>query len=113
MDIDDFDGVLGTAAATIQLGGWFAWSIIHPGFPGVDAIRASWPTGGSYFDEGWWNTGGDGVRGRVGSNHRTLTTYFNALVAHGFALEALDEPPWPSPTGVPMPFFLVSRWRRC
>lgn len=111
MDIDDLDGAVRTAARTVRPGGWFAWSIIHPGFPGVADIKPSWP-GGGYFDEGWWNTGGPGVRGRVGSNHRTLSTYFNTLIAHGFALESMDEPRW-SPPGQdsPMPFFLVMRWR--
>ena len=113
MDVDDLDGAITTAATTVRPGGWFAWSIIHPGFPGVGEIQPSWPRGGSYFDEGWWNTGGAGVRGRVGSNHRTLSTYLNTLVVHGFALEATDEPRWsPTPQDPPMPFFLVTRWRR-
>jgi 2-polyprenyl-3-methyl-5-hydroxy-6-metoxy-1,4-benzoquinol methylase len=113
MDIDDLDGAVATAAATVRPGGWFAWSIIHPAFPGLDEIRPSWPTDGGYFDERWWNTGGDGVRGRVGSNHRTLSTYLNALTAAGFALDAADEPPWwPTTEGRPMPFFLVTRWHR-
>lgn len=114
MDIDDLDGALATATTTVRSGGWFAWSIIHhPAFPGIGDIGASWPTGGSYFDEGWWNTGGDGVRGRVGSNHRTLSTYFNALTKHGFTLEETDEPRWRRSGADPaMPFFLVTRWRR-
>jgi 2-polyprenyl-3-methyl-5-hydroxy-6-metoxy-1,4-benzoquinol methylase len=112
MDIDDLRGALATAAATVRAGGWFAWSIIHPAFPGIGEIRPSWPGDGSYFDERWWNTGGAGVRGRVGSNHRTLSTYLNASIAAGFALEAVEEPPWTSPTGAPMPFFFVSRWQR-
>jgi SAM-dependent methyltransferase len=112
MDIDDLAGAVATAAATVRRGGWFAWSIIHPGFPGVGDVRPSWPAGG-YFVEGWWNTGGPGVRGRVGVNHRTLSTYLNALVAAGFSLEATDEPRWsPGPGEPDMPFFLVTRWRR-
>jgi ubiquinone/menaquinone biosynthesis C-methylase UbiE len=112
MDIDDLHGTLTAAATVIRPGGWFAWSIIHPAFPGVNEVAPSWPTDTSYFDERWWNTGGTGVRGRVGSHHRTLSTYLNASIAAGFALDAVDEPPWPSPTGQPMPFFFVSRWRR-
>jgi hypothetical protein len=52
------------------------------------------------------------VRGRVGSNHRTLSTYLNALIVAGFVLEGVEEPPWLSRSGELMPFFLVSRWRR-
>jgi SAM-dependent methyltransferase len=112
MDIDNLDGAVATAAATVRPGGWFAWSIIHPGFPGVGEVRPSWPDGG-YFVEGWWNTGGPGVRGRVGVNHRTLATYLNTLAGNGFAFEAADEPPWsPAPGEPPLPFFLVTRWRR-
>jgi hypothetical protein len=113
MDIDDLDGAIATAATTLRTGGWFAWSIIHPCFPGIEEISPSWPTHRGYFDEGWWNTSGDGVRGRVGANHRPLSTYLNALLQHGFALEAVDEPRWTRRADdLPMPFFLVTRWRR-
>ena len=112
MDIDDLGGAVSTAAATLRPGGWFAWSIIHPAFPGIDEIRPSWPDEG-YFQEGWWNTGGDGVRGRVGSNHRTLSTYFNTMLNYGFVLESTAEPAWRLSASVPpMPFFLVTRWCR-
>ena len=114
MDIDALEGAVRTAATVLRPGGWFAWSIIHPLFPGIAQVRASWPTGGSYFDKGWWQTDGDGLRGRVGSSHRTLSTYLNVMVEHGFVLEAAEEPPWQlSPSDPPMPFFLVTRWRRC
>lgn len=113
MDIDDLDGALATVATTLGPGGWFAWSIIHPGFPGVGDIQPSWHPERGYFHEGWWNTGGNGVRGRVGSNHRTISTWFNALVTHGFALTDVDEPRWlPGPEEPPMPIFLVTRWQR-
>jgi 2-polyprenyl-3-methyl-5-hydroxy-6-metoxy-1,4-benzoquinol methylase len=112
MDVDDLAGAVATAATTVRRGGWFAWSVIHPAFPGIREIRPSWPPGG-YFEEGWWNTAGSGVRGRVGSNHRTLATYLNTVTAGGFTLEATDEPRWsPGPDDPPMPFFLVTRWRR-
>lgn len=113
MDIDDLPGAVRTAATTVRPGGWFAWSINHPAFPGIEHVRSNWPTGGSYFDEGLWFTDGTGVRGTVGANHRTLTTYFNTLTDAGFALERVDEPPWRLSADHPaLPFFLITRWRR-
>jgi ubiquinone/menaquinone biosynthesis C-methylase UbiE len=44
-----------------------------------------------YASEGPWNSGGDGMRGRMGAYHRKLSTYINDLIASGFALERLDE----------------------
>lgn len=113
MDIDNLAGAVRTAATTVRPGGWFAWSINHPAFPGIENVRSNWPTGGSYFDEGLWFTDGTGVRGTVGANHRTLLTYFNTLLDAGFALERVDEPPWQlSPDHPTLPFFLVTSWRK-
>jgi hypothetical protein len=44
-----------------------------------------------YATEGYWNSGGDGVRGRMGCHHRTISTCVNDLLASGFQLEALEE----------------------
>ncbi len=44
-----------------------------------------------YASEGLWDSGGDGMRGRMGAYHRKLSTYVNDLIASGFALERLDE----------------------
>ena len=113
MDIDDLDAAVARRRPrSCAPAAGSAWSIIHPCFPGVEHIRPSWPDRG-YFSEGRWNTGGDGVRGRVGSNHRTLATYLNTVVTHGFVLEAAGEPRWQLNETTPaMPFFLVTRWRR-
>jgi SAM-dependent methyltransferase len=113
MDIDDLAGVVRTAAATLKVGGWFAWSINHPAFPGIEQVRSNWPTNGSYFDEGLWFTDGSGVRGTVGANHRTLSTYFNTLIDAGFAVERVEEPPWQlTPDHPALPFFLITRWKK-
>jgi SAM-dependent methyltransferase len=113
MDIDDLTGAVRTAAKTVRPDGWFAWSINHPAFPGIEHVRSNWPTGGSYFDEGLWYTDGTGVRGNVGANHRTLTTYFTTLLDAGFALERIDEPPWQLSADHPaLPFFLITNWRK-
>jgi 2-polyprenyl-3-methyl-5-hydroxy-6-metoxy-1,4-benzoquinol methylase len=113
MDIDDLAGAVHTAATTVRPGGWFAWSINHPAFPGIEEVRSSWPTGGSYFDEGLWFTDGAGVRGHVGANHRTIGTYLNTCIDAGFVLERFVEPRWQlSPDHPAMPWFLITRWRR-
>jgi 2-polyprenyl-3-methyl-5-hydroxy-6-metoxy-1,4-benzoquinol methylase len=113
MDIDDLAGAVRTAATVLRPGGWFAWSITHPAFPGIDEVRSSWPMNGSYFDEVFWFTDGLGLRGRVGINHRTLSTYLNTVASSGFVLEETHEPRWRLSDDHPwMPFFLVTRWRR-
>jgi hypothetical protein len=45
-----------------------------------------------YVTEGFWQSGGEGVRGHMGAYHRTLSTIINDLLAAGFTLERLDEP---------------------
>jgi len=45
-----------------------------------------------YASEGFWQSGGTGVRGHMGAYHRTLSTLLNDLLAAGFHLEKLDEP---------------------
>jgi len=101
MDIDDLTGTVNAVARTVRSGGWFAISMVHPCFPGNEAGLSSWPPERSYFHEGWWTSphhNPDGARIRVGSSHRTLSTYLNTLIAAGFALERATEPPAPEPT---------------
>ena len=45
-----------------------------------------------YASEGFFDSCGDGVRGRMGSYHRMLSTYVNELIASGFAIERMEEP---------------------
>ena len=113
-DIDDLDGALETFRRVLDAAGMFVFSILHPCFPGVESLASSsWPPGG-YFQEGWWRADAaeSDLRRAVGSNHRTLSTYLNALRRHGFALEEFAEPPpsreWPVN---PVPMFLVGRCR--
>ena len=40
-------------------------------------------------------SGGEGVRGKVGAYHRTLSTYLNDLLAAEFRLEGVFEPTLP------------------
>src|SRR4051794_12350437 len=110
MDVDDLDAALATAAGVLNPGGWFSYSLLHPCFPGLwngaSEQLSSWPPAHGYASEGWWNTHGDGVRGRVGANHRMLSTYLNATLRAGFELEEFGEPP------AQVPRFLVVRCRR-
>ncbi len=109
MDIEDLAGAANAVARTVRPEGWFVMSIVHPCFPGNDAGLSSWPPDATYFDEGRWfspDHNPDGVRIRVGSLHRTMSTYLNTLIDAGFVIDRVVEPD----TGVPM--LLLIRCRR-
>jgi SAM-dependent methyltransferase len=101
MDIDDLEGTVRGVAAAVRPGGWFTISLVHPCFPGHELGLSSWPPEHSYFREGRWTSADhnpDGIRIRVGSSHRTVSTYLNTLLEAGFVLERVVEPPAPVPT---------------
>jgi 2-polyprenyl-3-methyl-5-hydroxy-6-metoxy-1,4-benzoquinol methylase len=101
MDIDDLKGTVEAVAATVRVDGWFAISMVHPCFPGNDEGLSSWPPDATYFREGRWTSSDHnpvGARIRVGSSHRTMSTYLNTLIDAGFALERVVEPEAPVPT---------------
>jgi len=118
-DIDDLDGALGLVERVLPSGGWFAFSILHPCFPGWPSAGApsSWPPGSGYFNEGLWFADNTGFRRTAGSNHRTLSTYLNTLNDHGLRVQAMTEPPAPSewlaaaPQADEVPVFLAVRCR--
>lgn len=111
-DIDDLDGFLATVARVLRAGGPFGFSLLHPCFPGLgDDVSGAWPPDGGYYEEGWWRSEGaaSDLRREVGSNHRMLSTYVNALWDHALIVEALAERVMP---GVAVPMFLAGRCRK-
>lgn len=118
-DIDHLDLALSTVARALRPSGVFVFSILHPCFPGRgNDAPSSWPTGSGYYSEGWWLANNSGFRGKIGANHRMLSTYLNELAAQGLRSEAFAEPQptaeWvdaiPSTDSVPV--YLVGRCRK-
>lgn len=97
MDIADYEAALRAARRALRPGGWFVLSLTHPCFQSPFA-RAVMDVDGPtrvvrrYLTEGYWRSDAEGVRSRLGSYHRTLSSYLNALLATGFTLERLSEP---------------------
>jgi len=93
-DIDNLDGALATVCRVLRPGGSFVFSMLHPCFPGAGPVSGSWPSNGRYHDEGFWTADGAAstLRRQVGANHRTLSTYVNALARHGLSLSHVREP---------------------
>lgn len=95
MDIEDLDGAISAIARVLRPGGWFVASMVHPCFPGDEDGLSSWPPEDGYSHEGHWTSADHnprGVRIRIGSYHRTLSTYVNTLTRHALRIQAFAEP---------------------
>jgi SAM-dependent methyltransferase len=105
MDVEDHRKLFSAVRRVLVVGGRFVFSLLHPCFEGRpfhvrDAPPYVLDDDGRpvafavrrYATEGFFDSGGVGVRGRMGSYHRKLSTYVNDLLAAGFVLERLEEP---------------------
>lgn len=124
MDIPDLDATLEAVHRVLKPGGWFAFVIGHPCFLAPEAATLTDAHGRTgrfvhdYLRDRFWRSHNpNGVR-RVGNYHRSLSTYLNALLAAGFALEQIDEPHAEpllveqQPVYANVPIFLAARLRR-
>ncbi|GHO59790.1 class I SAM-dependent methyltransferase [Ktedonobacter robiniae] len=98
MDIPDLAPTLHSVARILRPGGWFVFAILHPCFHTSQSGEMETPEGvvrtiGRYFVEGHWRSDTrPGPPGKVGSYHRTLSTYINSLTEAGLQVERLSEP---------------------
>jgi len=104
MDIPDHRAMFRSVRRVLKADGVFLFSLLHPCFEApfhlpdepqflVDASGTAIAcVVRRYASEGFWQSGGTGVRGHMGAYHRTLSTLLNDLLAAGFLLEKLDEP---------------------
>lgn len=107
-DIDDLDAAVGTVATVLAPRGTFAFSILHPCCPGNGSTTPSaWPPAAGYGTEGWWLADNPGMRGKVGSTFRRLSTYLNTATRRGLSVVDVAEP-----ASDEVPMFLVVTCRR-
>jgi ubiquinone/menaquinone biosynthesis C-methylase UbiE len=104
MDVPDHRAMFRSVRRVLKAGGIFVFSLLHPCFEAPfrlpDEPQFLTEENGNpiaytirqYSKEGFWQSGGTGVRGHMGAYHRTLSTLLNDLLAVGFFLEKLDEP---------------------
>ena len=100
MDIPDIRATFSSVQRILEQDGIFVFSMTHPCFlPPQSQFRIK-DDGtivrevNNYFIEEFWKSDNvNGVRGLVGSYHRTLSTYLNALMAAGLMIEYMVEPP--------------------
>jgi SAM-dependent methyltransferase len=99
MDIPDLAPTVEAVARVIRPAGRFVFSILHPCYHTRPSGQITTPDGSvyrtvsEYFTEGFWRSEQrPGPPGRVGSHHRTIGTYVNALTAAGLTVDRLSEP---------------------
>jgi len=124
MDIPDLTATLAAVHRVLRPSGSFVFVIGHPCFLAPDAQTVTTTDGRpgrlitDYLHERFWKSRNPhGVR-RAGNHHRTLSTYLNALLACGFTLELVEEPPagtllaQQQPVYSSIPIFFAARVRK-
>jgi hypothetical protein len=107
MDIADAPATFRTVYRILRNQGEFLFSILHPCFETPFNAKnppAEQDAEGNfvakritrYHEEGKWFSDGTGMRGTLGSIHRMLSTYVNALIQSGFRIEEMVEPLLPA-----------------
>lgn len=98
-DIERIADLFASVYRIVEPGGWFVLSIPHPCFLAPDSTKQATADGkpgrliATYKSEGHYRfDSAPGVRGKVGSRHRTISTYLNALTGAGFSLHRAVEP---------------------
>ncbi len=104
MDMPDLQAVYQAVYRVLCNGGRFIFSLTHPCFQSPHA-HYDWQDDTAYLSlhryktEGFWkSTNSSGIRGQVGANHRTLSTYINSLINTDFQLVSITEPTVPNGT---------------
>jgi len=105
MDVADHRALFSAVRRVLVPHGVFVFSTLHPCFKARpfhvrDAPENLLDENGEpigvvirrYASEGHFKSGGDGVRGHMGSYHRMLSSYVNELIRAGFVLERMEEP---------------------
>jgi len=105
MDVADHRALFAAVRRVLVPHGVFVFSTLHPCFkarpfhvrdaPENLLDEKGQPIGvviRRYAPEGHFNSGGDGVRGHMGSYHRMISSHVNDLLRAGFVLERLEEP---------------------
>jgi ubiquinone/menaquinone biosynthesis C-methylase UbiE len=103
MDIPDLEAVYSAVYRVLRQTGHFTFSITHPCFQAPHADVDADADGNflarrvsRYSQEGFWRSKNlEGIRGKVGAFHRTLSTYLNTLMNIGFRVNRLAEPTLP------------------
>jgi ubiquinone/menaquinone biosynthesis C-methylase UbiE len=97
-DVDDLPAFMASVARVLKPGGWFLFAGMHPCFwaprTGWFETQASNDHSVRYFDEGrWWRQDEPtGPVGKLGHQHRTLSTLLNTLIGAGLLVDRIEEP---------------------